>query len=113
MRRLVVNPGTPQAWEIQLKPGTNLLGRGFANDFRLEDPSVSGSHCEILVHDDAVFIKDLGSTNGTYVNRAPVHEARLEPGQTVHLGSLAMVLYADVMEGVLLVEAASAAPATT
>jgi hypothetical protein len=44
MNRLIVNPGTPQAWEIQLKPGTNALGRSDANDFKINDASVSGSH---------------------------------------------------------------------
>ena len=32
MPRLLINPDSPTQWEIQLKPGTNLLGRGFAND---------------------------------------------------------------------------------
>lgn len=95
MRRLVVNPGTPQAWEIQLKPGTNLFGRGFANDFRLDDPSVSSSHCEIIVGNNSVIIKDLGSTNGTFVDRRPIQEAKLEPGQTVHLGGVPIAIYAD------------------
>jgi hypothetical protein len=48
MRRLVVNPGTPQAWEIHLKRGTNRLGRTRDNDFPIEDSSVSGSHCQMV-----------------------------------------------------------------
>jgi hypothetical protein len=90
MARLVINPGSPGSWEIELKPGTNLLGRGFANDFKIEDPSVSSSHCEICLNDRTAVIRDLGSTNGTFVNRAPVTEAPLEPGQTIHLGGVAM-----------------------
>ena len=95
MARLVVNPGSPTAWEFQLKPGANFIGRGFANDFKLTDGSVSGSHCEIVVESSRVVIKDLGSTNGTYVNRAPVKEAVLQSGQTIHLGAVAMAFYAD------------------
>src|SRR5256885_936004 len=90
MPRLVIHPGTPQAWEIQLKAGTNCIGRAFANDFTIEDPSVSSSHCQIEVNQGAVAIKDLGSTNGTFVNSAPVQEAALQPGQTVHLGNVKM-----------------------
>ena len=75
MARLVINPGSPAAWEIQLKPGANFIGRGFANDFKIPDGSVSGSHCQIMVSDSSVAIKDLGSTNGTFVNRRPVKEA--------------------------------------
>jgi hypothetical protein len=88
MARLLVNPGSPGAWEIQLKPGPNFLGRGFANDFKIDDPSVSGAHCQIVVDSGNILIKDLGSTNGTYVNRAPVREAAIQPGQTIHLGGV-------------------------
>src|ERR1044071_3097712 len=95
MARLVVNPGSPTSWEIELKAGTNTIGRGFANDFKIPDPSVSGSHCSILIDSGNVIIKDLGSTNGTYVNRAPVTEATLLPGQTIHLGGVEMLFRSD------------------
>ena len=95
MPRLVINPGTPQAWEIQLKPGLNFLGRGASNDFKIEDLSVSGSHCQIICENGAATIKDMGSTNGTYVNRAKVMESRLESGQPLRLGSVDMIFYTD------------------
>ena len=89
--RLLVNPGTPQAWEIMLKPGQNRLGRADQNDFQVNHPSVSGLHCEIVVSSAGVLLKDLGSTNGTYVNRAPVREALLQTGQHLHLGGVEML----------------------
>ncbi len=95
MPRLVIHPGTPQAWEIQLKPGLNFLGRGASNDFKIEDGSVSGSHCQIIVEDGATIIKDMGSTNGTYVNRSKVMESRLESGQPLRLGSVDMIFHTD------------------
>src|SRR6266404_3496474 len=95
MPKLIVNPGSPAAWQIQLKPGTNLLGRGFANDFRIEEPSVSGSHFQLIVENDHVVIKDLGSTNGTFVNRAPVKEAVLQTGQTIHVGGVPILFESD------------------
>src|SRR5204862_6387752 len=95
MPRLVINPGAPTAWEVQLKPGMNLLGRGFANDFKIDDPTVSGSHCQIVLANFTAVIKDLGSTNGTYINRAPVTEAVLQSGQTIHLGGVEMVFQSD------------------
>jgi hypothetical protein len=93
--RLLVNPGTPQAWEIQLKPGTNRVGRDEENDFILNHESVSGSHCEITVSDAGIFLKDLGSTNGTFVNRAPVTEIQLQPGQHVQVAQVDMTFVAD------------------
>lgn len=95
MPRLVVNPGSPAAWEIELKPGTNQLGRGEANDFTIPDGSVSGSHCQLVLENGRVLIRDLGSTNGTHVNRARVFEAVVQPGQTIHLGSVEMLLQPD------------------
>jgi hypothetical protein len=105
MARLVVNPGSPAAWEIQLKPGANSLGRSQANDFQIADGSVSGSHCQIVMENDRAVIRDLGSTNGTFVNRAPIKESPLQTGQTVHLGGVAMMFYSDAPPA-----AAAAAP---
>jgi hypothetical protein len=95
MARLVVQPGSPAAWEIKLKAGTNSLGRSPANDVKLDDPSVSGSHCQIVLENENAVIKDLGSTNGTYVNRASVREAALQPGHIIHLGGLEMMFCSD------------------
>ncbi|MBP9902791.1 MAG: FHA domain-containing protein [Verrucomicrobiota bacterium] len=93
--RLLVNPGTPQAWTIQLKPGTNRVGRDEENDFTLNHESVSGAHCEITVSEAGIFLKDLGSTNGTFVNLAPVTEIQLQPGQQVQIGQVAMTFEAE------------------
>lgn len=112
MARLVVQPGSPAAWEIKLKEGANSLGRNPANDFRLDDPSVSGSHCQIAVENGSAVIRDLGSTNGTYVNRSPVKEAALQHGQTVHLGGLELMFCSDAPApaGVALPRPAPGAP---
>ena len=93
--RLVVNPNTPQTWEIQLKPGLNSLGRGDANDFKVADPSVSTNHCRIEVADGKVSLQDLGSTNGTFVNQAPVQQAVLEHGQSLRFGSVELLFQSD------------------
>src|SRR6185369_11000132 len=111
MPRLIVNSGSPAAWEIQLKPGSNFIGRGFANDFKIPDGSVSGSHCQITVNGQSVVIKDLGSSNGTFVNRSPIQEVELPNGATVHLGGVVMTYHADgsSSEPSVAVSAASAA----
>lgn len=89
--RLLVNPGTPQAWEIQLKPGLNRIGRGDDNDFTITHPSVSTHHCEITVTGAGIILRDLGSTNGTFVNRAPIKETKLTSGQHVQFGAVDMM----------------------
>jgi hypothetical protein len=92
MAKLVINPGTPQASEFELKPGVNYVGRGFANDLKIEDPSVSSSHCQIVVDGNLVAIKDLGSTNGTFINQAQVQEANLVNNQFIRLGNVQIVV---------------------
>lgn len=94
MNRLLVNPGTPQAWEIPLKPGVNRIGRAEDNDFQVSHASVSTHHCEVAVSSAGVLLKDLGSTNGTFVNRAPVREALLQSGQHIQLGGVDMIFEA-------------------
>lgn len=88
--RLVVNPGTPQTWEIQLKPGVNRIGRGEDNDFTINHGSVSTHHCEITVTDTGVTFKDLGSTNGSFVERQPITQLQLSSGQHLQLGAVGM-----------------------
>jgi len=90
MPRLVVNPDSPEAWPIELQPGAISLGRSQENDFPIEHPSVSSSHCRITLSDDGAWLKDLGSTAGTFVNDELVEEARLQPGQTLRLGEVTM-----------------------
>lgn len=89
--RLIINPGTPQAWEIQLKPGLNRIGRGDDNDFVINHQSMSTHHCEITVTDTAVTLRDLGSTNGSFVERVPVTQIQLQSGHHVQLGAIGMV----------------------
>src|SRR3974390_1034783 len=91
--RLVVNPGSPQQWEIPLRAGINHLGRSENNDFQVTHPSVSGSHCQITVTEKETLIRDLGSTNGTFVQGTPVVEAALENGPSVRRGDGGMVFY--------------------
>jgi len=88
MARLVVNLGSPSPREVQLKPGANSIGRNPANDIPLAHGSVSGTHCEIIVSGQKTLLRDLGSTNGTFINGSLVQEMELQPGQTIRLGDV-------------------------
>ena len=93
---LVVLP----AWPIDLKAGVTTLGRGIANDFKIDDPSVSTSHCHVIFENGALMIRDLGSTNRTKINQQPITESPLQFGQVIHLGSVELALESDGSEAV-------------
>lgn len=95
MPRLLVNPGSSSEWEIPLRPGAQTIGRSSACDFQIEHASVSGTHCELSVNDGAVTLKDLGSTNGTFLERAPITESLLSSGQRFQLGSVELQFLAN------------------
>lgn len=95
--RLLVNPGTPQAWEIRLKPGLNRIGRGADNDFVINHQSISTHHCEIDVTDTGVTLRDRGSTNGTFVNRIPVAEHQIQNGQHIQFGAVDTVFESSAL----------------
>ena len=95
MAKLIIFSGTPQACEFELKPGANRIGRGDTNDFQITDPSVSTHHAHIIVEGASVIIKDLNSTNGTFINNAPASEGVLQPGKPLRLGGVEVVFHAD------------------
>ena len=91
MSRLLIQRGASGTEEVLLKPGANRLGRNEQNDLPINDPSVSSFHCEINFEHDTLVVKDLGSTNGTFINSVPITQAILEPGQTLKLGSVELL----------------------
>jgi hypothetical protein len=62
------------------------LGRGSDVDIRIDDPGVSRHHAEIVLGTD-VTVRDLGSTNGTFVNGRMVTSALLTDGAHLQMGS--------------------------
>ncbi len=76
----------------ELNWGVTRLGRAEDNDLRLDHASISSHHCQIELGLDFVLIRDLGSTNGTYIDGQRIQEARLEPGQTLCLGEIEAVV---------------------
>jgi len=65
----------------------NLLGRDWDCRVVLNDPQCSRVHAAIFLNEDAWWIRDNGSSNGTYVNGQRVNEAQLVEGNEVRLGA--------------------------
>jgi DNA-binding CsgD family transcriptional regulator len=71
---------------IPLESGTSIIGRGVNAQVRLVDNGVSREHAKVIVSDDVVNLVDNGSTNGTYINGAPVDAGILRDGDRIHVG---------------------------
>jgi pSer/pThr/pTyr-binding forkhead associated (FHA) protein len=93
MPKLVVLSEGLTGKTCELKGDKTTVGRMEDNNFQIAEPSVSSHHCEILLKGNDVVIKDLNSTNGTFINGEPVvSEAVLKPGQILRLGQIEMRL---------------------
>ena len=92
MARLVIKSAEPGNRVIELNLGVNRLGRGQKSDFQIEHPTVSTHHCEIVLSDDGVRVRDCGSANGTFVGGQRIKEAKLTAGQTLHLGQVELLV---------------------
>lgn len=73
------------------------VGRGDHNTLTIHDASVSQSHGEILVNGTEVIVRDLASSNGTFVNGVRLHDQQrpLQAGQLVRFGSIEARLELD------------------
>jgi hypothetical protein len=79
--------------DLELFPGTFVIGRSAECQLSLDDPLVSRRHALLLVGDDDVFIEDAGSRNGVLVNGQRVSgRARLEEGDRVTIGAQDMTI---------------------
>ena len=63
------------------------LGRGTANDIRVNDPGMSRRHAELLWNGELWMVRDCGSTNGTYLNGEPVTQHILIDGDVIECGT--------------------------
>jgi predicted component of type VI protein secretion system len=71
---------------------TLTVGRLGDNEVQLEEGSVSSRHAEIVVQDGSAVLRDLGSTNGTFLNREQVTgEQPLNEGDEIYFGSVRCV----------------------
>src|SRR5204863_3149555 len=88
--RLIVlrSPALPPGQEHALDSAPVTLGRSGQNDIALpEDEFASSAHARIEPRRDGVWIEDIGSTNGTFVNGERVERARrLQTGDVVRIG---------------------------
>jgi pSer/pThr/pTyr-binding forkhead associated (FHA) protein len=78
----------PDAGRMRRFRGVRMvIGRAPGCDWRLSDGSISRRHLELVLGDNGVLLRDLGSGNGTVVNAEKVAEAQLEDGDEIVIGA--------------------------
>ena len=95
---LFVIQGRDQGTRFRLDGATVTLGRGTSNAVQLHDTEVSREHAEFLKRGEAFFLRDLDSSNGTFVNGRQIKEQELASGDQLQLGRT-LLLYTGVTEG--------------
>lgn len=86
MPKMIVSIDGVVIKEVQLTKDRTTLGRRPYNDIVIDNLAVSGEHAVLQMSGADVFLEDLNSTNGTYVNGKAIKKQQLQGGDTVEIG---------------------------
>jgi len=90
--QLSIQTGTQAGQTFQLQNGSQTIGRAPTNSIVIAESTISKQHAEITVQPEGVWIQDLGSSNGTFVNGKPISQSTwLKPGDTLQFGTSVVV----------------------
>jgi adenylate cyclase len=97
MPYLIQDPDSSDERVYNLHSGSNSLGRGYDNSIVVLDnqKSLSRHHAEIVVTDDRIILRDLGSRNHTFVNNRRIDRVELKDGDLVRCGDVVFKFFQD------------------
>jgi pSer/pThr/pTyr-binding forkhead associated (FHA) protein len=90
---LLVKHGPNAGSTFLLEGASTTAGRATDSDVFLDDVTVSRKHAEFRRQDDGFYVHDLGSLNGTYVNRERVDVTKLASHDEVQIGKFKLVFF--------------------
>src|SRR5213593_4413573 len=93
--KLVVAKGKTTLKEIPLAGLHTVIGRKNDCGLRIPSPLVSRQHCELSCSGSKLVVKDLGSSNGTFVNGTKVRGKELKSGDTLGVGPVTFIVQLD------------------
>jgi len=97
MSKLVlINEGAGRV-EIELKPGTTTVGRSENNSVVIDDEMISDRHCELILTGQEVQVRDLQSTNGTFIDEKRVADDKFRTGHVLRIGNALFRLENDAV----------------
>ena len=95
---LVVKRGPNAGARFILESDVTRAGRHPESDIFLDDITVSRRHAEFVTQEPGYAVRDVGSLNGTYVNRERIEELALSSGDEVQIGKFKLVYLAAADE---------------
>jgi pSer/pThr/pTyr-binding forkhead associated (FHA) protein len=95
MAKLVIQNQGMTGRTCELHTDRTTIGRVEDNTFQIADASVSSHHCEVHLRGSDIFIRDLNSTNGSFINGNKIEESLLKPGEVLRLGQVELKLEAE------------------
>jgi len=90
---LVVKRGPNAGSRFLLDKDVTTVGRHPESDIFLDDVTVSRRHAEFIRQDGGFIVRDVGSLNGTYLNRERIEESPLTGGDEVQIGKFRLVYF--------------------
>jgi len=87
MAKVIITRGTNRLAEFAIDKSHILIGRHVQSDIRLDDLAVSSKHAELVSVGGDMYVHDLGSTNGTFVNDLLTKRCAVIDGDVIGLGS--------------------------
>jgi pSer/pThr/pTyr-binding forkhead associated (FHA) protein len=98
MGKLVVSLDGVVIKEVQITKEKTTLGRRPYNDIVIDNLAVSGEHAQMQMVGNDVFIEDLNSTNGTYINGKAVRKQLLSNNDTIEIGKYKIKFITEVTD---------------
>ncbi|MEJ2659435.1 MAG: FHA domain-containing protein [Desulfobacteraceae bacterium] len=93
MARLILTYQNKVQRNFMVPPGAEIIvGRDAGNQMVIDDPSVSGRHAKIRMSDRGLFVTDMGSTNGTFVNEDKVADCQLAHQDWIRIGKHVIIV---------------------
>ena len=74
------------------------IGRRNTNDLIISDKAVSGNHCDLTFVDGKVYIEDMNSTNGTFIDGERISRKELKNGDIIILGKMSFKVNISITE---------------
>jgi hypothetical protein len=93
MAMVVVKRGPNAGSKFMLDTDVTRAGRHPDSDIFLDDITVSRRHAEIVRAGEGFVVRDVGSLNGTYLNRERIEEATLQNGDELQIGKFKLVFF--------------------